>query len=315
MSYQQSLKANHRFLRRVSKDDVLKSPSATPARVAIPQEGILGQSVRRLATFVTTRKKTAACVLAIVGGLSWFMAPLGRDTTLADFLGEEGYWETDPPADYYLPGTINTIEVRSDGRVAIHPTCKIDPELLSNLTLQSHTIDRTFAERLSKKFAVADWVKELLPIEMKGDKAKTFNLSLRNSTILQITDEELLLVQRTVVKDSCREAIEISIHSGATVCQTRAAIKGDLVYDTTYEKHGSVQIKDPGSSDLQLEPKQENTDRVVGQGLIYGVNFASLGIVFNTTPDAKPPYPNGISGTAADCRVGSEKNVRNDIRT
>jgi hypothetical protein len=298
----------------VSKD-VLKSASATSTLVASPQEGVVGQSVRRLAAFVTTRKKTAACVLAIVGGLSWFMAPLGRDTTLADFLGEEGYWETDPPADYYLPGTINTIEVRSDGRVAIHPTCKIDPELLSKLTLESHTIDRTFAERLSKKFALADWIKEVLPIEMEGDRARSFNLSLRNSTILQISDEELLLVQRAVVKDSCMEAIEINIRSGATVCQTRAAIKGDLVYDTTYENHGSVHVKDHGSSGLQLEPNQGNKDRVVGQGLIYGVNFASLGIVFNTTPDAKPPHPDAIPGTAADCRVGSTKNVKRDIRT
>jgi hypothetical protein len=76
------------------------------------------------------------------------------------------------------------------------------------------------------------------------------------------------------------------------VCQTPEAIKGDLVYKVTYEKHGSVQIKDPSSLELKLEPKQEDTDRVTGRGLIYGVKFAPYGIVLNT-PDAKP----------ADCRV------------
>jgi hypothetical protein len=308
MSDQQYLSVDHPFfypnVRRMG----------APDRVAGSPEGILGIA-RRLAALVIARKKTVACMFATVLGLMWFIGPVGRQTTLADFLGEAGYWETDPPADYYLPGTINTIEVRSDGKVAIHPTCKIDPELLSKLTLESHTIDRTFAERLSKELAITDWIKEMLPIEMEGDKAKTFNLSLRNSTILQITDEELLLVQRAVIKDSCREAIEISIRSGATVCQTRAAIKGDLVYDTTYEKHASVHVQGPGSSGLQLQPQEENAERVVGQGLIYGVNFASLGIVFNIAPDAKSPYPDRVPDTAADCRVGSKKNVKNAIRT
>jgi hypothetical protein len=53
----------------------------------------------------------------------------------------------------------------------------------------------------------------------------------------------------------------------------------------------------------------------VGQGLIYGVNFASLGIVFNDAPDAKSPYADGVPDTAADCRVGAKKNVKNAIRT
>jgi len=310
MSYQESLKGNHRFfypdarLGRVSRN-VPKSPADTPDPVPGRHEGILGQSVRRLATFAATRKKAAGCVLAVVGGLSWYMAPLGKDITLADVLGEEGYWETVPPADYYLPGTINTIEVRSDGRIAVYPTCKIDPELLSKLTLQSHTIDRTFAERLNKKFAVVDWIKGLLPIDIEGDKSETLNLSLRNSTILQISDEELLQVQREVIKGSCREAIEISINSGATVCQTRSAIRGDLVYDIEHEKQGSVHVKVPSSSGLQLEPKEGDTDRVAGQGLIYGVNFMRHGIVLDT-PDAKP----------SECQVSfNKKKVKNDIRT
>jgi hypothetical protein len=304
MSYPQSSIANNPFhypdarSGGISKG-VRRSRLAVLNRVAGRQEGPLGQALGRLRTFVKTRKKTAGCALAAIAGLIWFMAPLGKSVTLSDLLAEQGYWETVPPAEYYLPGTINTIEVRSDGRIAIYPTCKIDPDLLNKLTLQAHTVDRTWAGRLSKKFVMMDWIRELLPIEIEGDKAKSFNLSLRNSTILQISDEELLQVQREVVKGSCLEAIEISINSGATVCQTRAAMRGDLVYDITYESGGSVRVKDTGSSSLQVEPKEGNSDRVVGQGLIYGVNFAPHGIVFNT-PDAKP----------ADCRVDAKKKAR-----
>jgi hypothetical protein len=247
------------------------------------------QSIRRLASFVT-KKKVAGCALAVVGILIWFLMPLGKDFALVDLLGEQGYWETVPPAEYYLPGTINTIEVRSSGKIAIYPTCKIDPELLAKLTLHSQTVDRTLAERLNKGFDVSDRIKDFLPIGMEGHKARRVNLTLQNSNILQITDEELMLVRKEVIKGSCREAIENNINSGATVCQTRAALMGDLVYDLIYEEGGSAGMKGTGST-IKVETNQGNSDRVVGKGLIYGVNFAPHGIL-----DPKP----------ADCQVGSK---------
>jgi hypothetical protein len=297
MSHQPSLKASASSMhleargRRVSKG-VLKSPAAISADVSGEHEGLIKQSIRHLTTFATTRKKAAVYALVMVGALSWFMAPFAKGVTLGDLLNEEGYWEIVPPAESYVPGTINSIEVRSDGRIDIHPTCKIDSELLSKLTQQSRTLDRTLADRLSKKFVIVNRIEELLPIDVEGGKAKSLALSLQNSTILQITDEELLQVQRQVVQGDCREAIEQNISNGATVCQTREAIKGDLVYEVTYEEHGSVHVKNPSSLELKLEPKREDADRVTGRGLIYGVKFAPYGIVLNT-PDAKP----------ADCRV------------
>jgi hypothetical protein len=221
--------------------------------------------------------------------------PLPKEYTLTDLLHEEGYWETVPPAEYYLPGTINTLEVTSDGRVALHPTCKINPELLGQITLQSRTVDRSLAEKLNKKFAIAE---HLLPIEIKGAKARNVSLSLRNSSVLEITDEELIQIQKEVVTGACQEAIEININSGATVCQTQSALRGDLVYEITYEKDGSAGTK--GSHPrLQVEPGQENENQVVGEGLIYGVSFVPYGIVLNTT-GAKP----------ADCRVLGKSKAR-----
>jgi hypothetical protein len=181
MAYQPSLKANRRLLclearpRRVSKG-VLKSPSAISAGVSGEYEGIVNQGIRRLTTFVTTRKKAAVYALAIVGAVCWYMAPFAKDKTWTDLLHDQGYWEIVPPAESYVPGTINTIEVRSDGRIEIHPTCDIDNELLSNLTRQYRTLDRTLEDRLSKKFAIAD-----LLIGIEGGKAESRVLSLQNS--------------------------------------------------------------------------------------------------------------------------------------
>jgi len=244
---------------------------------------------RRIVSFLT-RNASAVGALAVVGVLIWFFLPLGKDSALADLLSEQGYWETAPPADYYLPGTINTIEVRSDGRIAIHPTCKIDTELLDKVTLSSRTVDRTLAQRLNKGFDVPNRIEGFLPIEIKGHKAKKLSLSLQNSSILQISDEELLLVRKEIIKDTCQEAIEWNLNNGATVCQTRAALKGDLVYRIVYEDRVSGH---GGSNALPLdaETNQGNTDQIVGKGLIYGVSFA----------------PRAISSKSADCLVGSKK--------
>ena len=298
MSYRQFLSATHLFhhpsarAKRPAKT-VVKVHASTHAHASDRDGRVMAQSVRRLGSFVTKRKKTTAGILAVVGGLIWFAAPFPKEFTLTDLLREQGYWETVPPAEYYLPGTINTLEVEADGRIVLHPTCKINPELLSKITVQSRTVDRSLAEKLNKKFAVTDKIKDFMPIEISGAKARSLDLSLRNSNILETTDEELIQIQREVVTGACQEAIEININNGATVCQTRSALRGDLVYDISYEKNGSAHIKDADSG-FQLEPKQGDTDQVVGKALIYGVSFVPHGIVLNT-PDAKP----------VDCRVPS----------
>ncbi len=239
-------------------------------------------------SFVKTNKKTTVSILTAVGALIWFASPFYHEFALTDLLRDQGYWETMPPAEYYLPGTINTLEVANDGRVTLHPTCKISLDLLGRITVQSRTVDRSLAEKLAKRFSIA---RNLLPIEIRGARVRNVSLSLRNSSILEITDEELIQIQRDVVTGACQEAIEININSGATVCQTQSALRGDLVYEVSYEKSGSAGVKNADPT-LQIEPGQENTEQVVGRGLIYGVSFVPYGLILNS-PDAKP----------ADCRV------------
>jgi hypothetical protein len=250
---------------------------------------LLKRIFQRIVLFLTSNA-FAVGALAVVGVFIWFILPLGKDLALVDLLSEQGYWETAPPADYYLPGTINSIEVRSDGRIAIHPTCKIDTELLDRVTLHSRTVDRTLAERLNKGFDISDRIEGILPFEIKAHKAKKLSLSLQNSSILQISDEELLLVRKEIIKDTCQEAIEWNLNNGATVCQTRAALKGDLVYRLIYEDGGSGH-EGGNALPLDVETNQSNTDQIIGKGLIYGVSFA----------------PRSISSKSADCLVGAKK--------
>ena len=68
---------------------------------------------------------------------------------------------------------------------------------------------------------------------------------------------------------------------------------GDLVYDIVYDDSGSARTNNAGPT-IKVDTNGENSDRVVGKGLIYGVNFAQGGILYNT-PNAKP----------TDCQISS----------
>jgi hypothetical protein len=234
--------------------------------------------------------------VAVAGAVIWVLPP-GNGPTFADVLKELGYWEIVAPAEFYVPGTINTIELRSDGKIALHPTCKIDAALLATMTLQSRTIDRALAQRLDKKFDASGGLQELLSVGVSGSKIAKLSISLRNSSILNITDEDLWQVRQGVVKGACQEAIKLNLNNGGRVCQTRSALKGDLVYDITYQDGITLQEQGKLTADvaatLKLEADQDRTDRMLGAGLIYGVKLMPDGILLNT-PDAKP----------VDCRAG-----------
>ncbi len=288
MSQQRSLSASYLF----------QGAEIKARRASRPRPWVTARWLELFQSLITKKNlpKTMGGV-SIVCGLIWFLQPLGDSHALADLLGEQGYWEIAAPAEFYVPGTINTIEVRSDGKIELHPTCTIDPELLAKMTLKSRTIDRDLAQRLDKKFDVSAQLQDLVSAGMGGKKTAKLNMSFRNSSILNVADEDLWRVQREVVKEACREAIEWNINNGGRVCQTRSALKGDFVYDISYQEGISAEEKGKLTADLaatlKLAADQDRSDRMLGNGLIYGVKLMPAGIVLDTV-HAKP----------ADCRVG-----------
>jgi len=228
---------------------------------------------------------------AVIAALIWVLTPSPGGQALAGMLKDQGYWEIAAPADFYVPGTINTIEFRDDGKIELHPTCSIKSDLLQTMTMASRTVDRIWEQRLDKTFDVSGRVRDLLSASATGSKIAKLNLSFRNSSILRVTDEDLGRVRHEVVKDTCQEAIELNLKSGGRVCQTRSALRGDLVYDISYRDGISATEKSKLTGDvaaaLKLDVDQSRSDRMLGVGLIYGVSMMPGGILLNT-PDAKP---------------------------
>lgn len=87
--------------------------------------------------------------IGLVMVAAWVGFPRKKHTITA-ILSETGYFEVVPPSTFGGPGTINTIEYLSNGRLELHPTCDIDPALLADKIRKSPTVDRDLKQSLEK---------------------------------------------------------------------------------------------------------------------------------------------------------------------
>ena len=78
--------------------------------------------------------------IGLVMVAAWVGFPRKKHTITA-ILSETGYFEVVPPSTFGGPGTINTIEYLSNGRLELHPTCDVDPTLLADKIRKSPTVD------------------------------------------------------------------------------------------------------------------------------------------------------------------------------
>ena len=287
---------------QLSASDLLRRPLIHVDRRP-PQRDHLN----RFSNFLSSLSGGNRFAFTVIGGLTfislsiWYLQPSDHGRALADLLARQGYYEIATPAELYVPGTINTIEVRSDGKVELHPTCKADARMLAKITMKSRTVDHDLALGLNKKFDVSGKMQNLVSATIGSNRSAKLDMSLQNSYILLATDEDLVRLQHELVKDTCQEAIELNIKNGGIVCQTRAALKGDLVYDVNYtqelaiEERGKLTTELAGT--LNLSADQDRADRMQGNGLIYGIKLMPTGIISNdpTSAPTRCPSPGSSS--------------------
>lgn len=153
---------------------------------------------------VTTKERLAlvALAIAVLGVLIWFIWPSGRTRT--ELLQEAGYLEMVPPSKFHGPGTINTIELRSDGKVQLHPTCNIEDDRLAQYLIESPTEDHALVQYLNKGFDISAQIEGILSVNVDRNKTKKLFVSFQNVSILLMTDESLLLLQNEILRNTCR---------------------------------------------------------------------------------------------------------------
>ena len=229
--------------------------------------------------------------VALVIVVVWFTRP--QEKTLTDILLESGYYENVPPTTFSGPGTINTVEFLSNGKVALHPTCDVTPDLLAGKIQKSQTIDRDLRQVLEKQLDVSGEIREKLAAAAGLSQINSIHLKLENANVLLITDEALLSARDALLKGRCEDAIVLNISNGGMVCQTRAVLEADVIYDIEYSNKVSIgeraRLSAEAAAKLKLDAHQDSENRISGRQLFYGVKLASNPILLGSSATDPPP--------------------------
>ena len=235
-----------------------------------------------------------AGTMVAIGVVIWLLWPTGEN--VADIMKPFGYLEMVPPSNLHGPGTINTIEVVSDNKITLHPTCEIDAQILANLTQESHTVDHSLLQKLNKRLNISAQLKKIISSEIADNQAKDVFISFKDVKILTMSDESLHELEKKLISENCQEVIVRNIQHGGIVCQTQAVLEADVIYKIVYKDNVSVsergKLTANVASKFQIDAAQDRVDEIIGKRLFYGVRLAPYGILLNR-PDAQP----------ADCRV------------
>ena len=207
--------------------------------------------------------------------LWWWLFTFSDQWTEKKVVNELGYQALIPPTSIYRPGTINTVEIRSDGSVRLHLTCKLDEKYEH---VEYDTIDRNYKERWENGFNITASLREKIKSTSVANYVKSAMLSLRNMRVLVMSGETLLKIQKEVIYREapfCKDAIIHNLKSGALVCQTEEVLQADAVYRLDYHKVLSLDqqatIADTFNGTVRLPIDNSGTEEIHGNGLYYGV--------------------------------------------
>jgi hypothetical protein len=229
-------------------------------------------------------------IVALACAVVWFTWP--QEKTLTDILLESGYYENIPPTTLSGPGTINTVEFLSNGKVALHPTCDVTPELLVDKVQKSETIGRDLKQVLEKQLSVSGEIREKLEAAADISQISSIHLKLENTKVLLVTDEALLLARDALLRGRCQDAVELNVSNGGLVCQTRAVLEADVIYEIEYNDRVAIgeraQLTAEVAAKLKLDAHEDSTNRVSGRQLFYGVKLASNPILLGASASDQP---------------------------
>lgn len=216
---------------------------------------------------------------------AWAGFPRKKQTITA-ILSETGYFEVVPPSTFGGPGTINTIEYLSNGRLELHPTCEVDPALLTGKIQKSRTMDRDLKQSLEKNLDVSAQIRDKLSAVAGMEQVDSIHLKLENANILLISDELLISTRNALLKADCEDAVTQNISSGSLVCQTRSVLEADVVYEIKYHNKISMEERAKLTSEiaakLELEAHEGSDDKVSGSQLFFGIRLSPNPIVLKT---------------------------------
>ena len=208
-----------------------------------------------------------------------------EDGPIGSTVAEFGFFAVALPDTNHWPGIINSVTL-NEGRVELHQTCNVDREKIKALFSIAQAPDSILHYVESAKLSIKSKIISMFSSKVKGNNDKGVTVEIKNPKVFSISDDKLLEIKNTALKqDSCRGVIKDLIKSGAQICQTRAAIKGDLDYRISYKEGVSTETRGEIESDILshflMKEEEIGEDKTAGEGMFFAVTFYPRGITFN----------------------------------
>jgi hypothetical protein len=229
-----------------------------------------------------------AIVVAALAIFNMFRAVEADRTTLAEALKRSGYLEIRPAANFDGPGTIVTVDLKTDDFVMLHPTCNMDLAEVSSLWQSSPSVDTDTARALSGEFKLsADFLEGA---GLSAGAAAEIDVKLENTKILVLSDESRFGLSSKYLKDGCLRAVKETISlDKKCVTQPISVMQADVVYRAkladSVAANDKAQILDKMSAALSAAGSASNADAITGKGLFIGLKLDAWCIV----PDSGQP--------------------------
>jgi hypothetical protein len=173
----------------------------------------------------------ALLLLPVLGLTVWWFA-VSQESTKGDrltlVLRDFGYDAVVPPSRLYGPGTITTVETRSDGTLQLHRACTMNDDALAAMWHTSATIDQRLIVAAKRSFDSSARVPGATS-DATGNRARDVEVDLRNMNIVTIADDNLIAVRNEYLKGPCEQAVIINLQHGAKVCQPEEVLEADVV--------------------------------------------------------------------------------------
>jgi hypothetical protein len=229
---------------------------------------------------------------------------------LAETLKQSGYLEIRPAANLDGPGTIVTVDSRTEDFVMLHPACNMDWREVSDMWQSSRSLDTETARALSGEFKLGAELLAAAGIQVGA--ASEIDAKLENTKVLVISDESRSDLQNKYLKGDCLAAVKSTVsRNKKCVTQPISALQADVNYSVKFSNNVAVKerakILDKLSLALSTDGRRESSDKIVGSGLFVGLRLDSWCIVPDDGQPARSvqniPASNASFASSADAPV------------
>jgi hypothetical protein len=230
------------------------------------------------AIYVSAGAFVLVAAVAIYNLSSPFKKEHGFGNTPAEVLNRNGYLEIRPATNFGGPGTIVTVDFKTDNFVMMHPTCNMDGTEVSSLWQSSPSVDTNIASELSGEFKLGLDMLKRAGLDVGGNVINEIDMTFTNTRVLVLSDESRFSLEAKYLKGDCLHAVlRVTEVDKKCVTQPISAMQADINYHVKFsdklDASDKAKILSKVSGALTTDGRTDTSDSIIGKGLFVGMKL------------------------------------------